>query len=65
MSEDALNHIQEFPFTISQVELPGKDEIFFVYLTEDRLYAGSDILFVYLMSDLTSPLAAYPLGVYC
>ena len=38
----------------------------FVYLSEERLYtAADDTLYVYSMSDLTSPVATYPLCNEC
>jgi hypothetical protein len=50
------------------VDLPkSRDEVFFVYLSGDRLYtAGGDYtLYVYSKSDHRSPIATYPLGGWC
>ena len=38
MSEDALDHIKELPFTTSQIEFPGSVYACFVYLSGDKLY---------------------------
>ena len=48
------------------MDLPGEDYIFFVYLNGDRLYTekGSK-LYVYALSNLSSPIASYPLGDKC
>ena len=49
------------------MDLPeGGNQVFFVYLSEDRLYTEADkTLYVYSMSDLRSPIATYPLGRGC
>jgi hypothetical protein len=64
MSEDAINHLKDLPSTVSQIDLPASQfDVFFVYLSEDRLYTVADqTLFVYSMSDHTSPIATYQLG---
>ena len=38
----SLLHRNDLSCTISQVDLPGKDYVYFVYLSEDRLYAEID-----------------------
>jgi hypothetical protein len=40
MSEDALDHLEELPLIKSQLELPDRITISFLYLTEERLYAA-------------------------
>ena len=67
LSEDALNHFKDLPSTVSQIDLPnGEYQVFFVYLSGDRLYtAGDETLYVYSMSDHTSPIATYQLGGLC
>jgi hypothetical protein len=40
MSEDALDHIMELPFTISQLDLAGRFYVYFVYLGGDKLYTA-------------------------
>jgi hypothetical protein len=49
------------------VDLPEiGNHVFFVHLSGDRLYTEADYtLYVYSMSDLTSPIATYPLGGRC
>jgi hypothetical protein len=49
------------------VDLPESDNVVrFVYLSGDRLYKAADeTLFVYSMSERTSPIATYPLGSSC
>jgi len=65
LSEDALNHLKELPSTVSQIDLP-KGYVCFVYLSGDRLYtAGDETLYVYSVSDHTSPIATYQLGGRC
>jgi hypothetical protein len=68
--EDAVSysllHHEELTSTISQVDLPGDDKVYFVYLNGDRLYTGRGYnLYVYSLSDLSSPIATYPLGDRC
>ena len=67
MSEDALNHLKELPATVSQIDLPESYKaVAFVYLSGDRLYTAADkTLYVYSMSDHTSPIATYQLGGQC
>ena len=60
MSEDALDHIKELPFTTSQLDLPGSGYVHFVYLSGDKLYTAYDeTLYVYLLSKINSPIASY------
>ena len=48
------------------MDLPGNDNVYFVYLNGDRLYTEIDKnLYVYSLSDLSSPIATYPLGGQC
>jgi hypothetical protein len=67
LSEDALNHLKELPSTVSQIYLPESNEpVYFVYLSGDRLYTATDkTLYVYSMSDHTSPIATYQLSGDC
>ena len=60
----SLSHIKELPTTISQIDLPlSYQAVAFVYLSGDRLYTAADeTLYVYSMSDHTSPIATYQLG---
>jgi hypothetical protein len=64
LSEDAVNHLKDLPSTVSQIDLPASQfDVFFVYLSEDRLYTVADqTLYVYSMSDHTSPIATYQLA---
>ena len=63
----SLLHHKELTSTISQVDLPaGDDRVLFVYLNGDRLYTEIvKNLYVYSLSDLSSPIATYPLGGLC
>ena len=67
LSEDALNHLKELPATVSQIDLPESyDKVYFVYLSGDRLYTAADkTMYVYSMSDHTSPIATYQLSKKC
>ena len=67
LSEDALNHLKELPGTVSQIDLPESYyPVAFVYLSGDRLYTAADsTLYVFSMSDHTSPIATYQLGGWC
>jgi hypothetical protein len=40
MSKDALDHIKELPFTTSQLDLPGRGEVNFVYLSGEKLFTA-------------------------
>ena len=68
LSEDALEHIEQLPRTISVFELPGisYEEAHFLLLSGDRLYTtAQETLHVFSMSDFTSPIATYELpGCY-
>ena len=62
----SLLHHDELPSTISQFEPAGDDRVFFVYLNGDRLYTEKgENLYVYSLSDPSSPIATYPLGGKC
>ena len=53
-AEDALDHIQHLPFTISQIDIPYSAN--FVLLSGDRVYTAVDeTIFVYSLGDLTHP----------
>jgi hypothetical protein len=48
------------------VDLPGDLIVCFVYLNGDRLYTETGFnLYVYSLSDFSSPIATYPLGGQC
>ena len=65
----SLLHINDLPFTTSQINLPdgGFDgHVKFVQLNGDKLYTAADkTLYVYLVSDTTSPIATYSLSKVC
>jgi hypothetical protein len=62
----SLLHRNDLPCTTSQVDLPSKNYVTFVYLSEEKLYTEADkTLYVYSLSDLTSPCATYPLDSKC
>lgn len=67
MSEDALKHIEQFPCTISTVELQrGVGTVTFMLLSGDRLfYQSGKLLCVYSVSEITSSLATYDLVDRC
>jgi hypothetical protein len=60
-AEDALDHIQHLPFTVSQIISPRK--VNFMLLSGDRVYSVlDDTLYVYSMIDLIHPIATYPIN---
>jgi hypothetical protein len=62
LSEDAFEHIDELPCTISKFDLPSNDYhgLNFVLLSKDRLYTMADkTLYVFSVSDITSPIATF------
>ena len=62
-AEDALDHIQHLPFTISKIDIPLCADI--VLLSGDRVYTVVDkTIFVYSMGDLTHPVFSHPLDVF-
>jgi hypothetical protein len=67
LSEDALNDLNWLPSTRTQIDLPKSyNQVYFVYLSGDRLYTTKDkTLYVYSMSDHTSPIATYKQGGMC
>jgi len=79
MSKDALKDLEErvshsllhrndLPCTISQAEIPDLESgyVSFVYLSGDKLFtAEGRNLYVYLVSDTTSPIATYSLSDKC
>jgi hypothetical protein len=62
-----VSEIRELPSAISLINLPeSTGTVWFVYLWGDRLYTEADeTLYVYSLSNLTSPSATYPLGNKC
>ena len=67
LSEDAFEHIDELPCTISTVELPEFGfKLFFVLLNGARLYTQADkTLYVFSVRDLISPIMTYELSGDC
>jgi len=63
----SLLHINDLTHNNSQVDLPPESNyVSFVYLSGDKLYtAAYDTLYVYLVSDITSPIATYSLSGEC
>jgi len=62
MSKDPYNDIKDLPFTSSKIDLPEADYVNFVLISEDKLYGGSNSnLYIYSLSDLTSPIATIPI----
>jgi len=62
----SLLHIEDTPSNISQVDLAGRGNVHFVYLSGDRLYTERDkTLLLCSMNDLSSSIATYPLGGQC
>jgi hypothetical protein len=71
-AEDALDHIEDLPFTISQIEFDALSEEddddypLFVHLSGERVFACiRDTLYVYSVSEPSLPIAFYPLGDIC
>ena len=61
MSKDAFDHLE-----VSQLDLPRSSYVFCVYLSGDKLYtAVGKTLYVYLVSDITTPIATYSLSKGC
>jgi hypothetical protein len=63
----SLYHHDDLLTTVSQINLLKGDKIvYFVYLSGERLYSEADkTLYVYSISDHTSPIATYQLGSQC
>jgi hypothetical protein len=63
----SLLHANDLSHSTSQVDLPPCSEIvFFVYLSGDKLFtAAYKTLYVYLVSDITSPISTYSLSNEC
>ena len=63
-SKDALSHIRDLPQTFTKIDFGLRDYPFnLVYLNGDRLYTEvNNDLRVYIINDLTSPIASYPLN---
>jgi hypothetical protein len=62
----SLLHHEEFISAISQLDLPGDDRICFLYMNGDRIYIErGNNLQVYSLSDISSPIAIYPLVGGC
>jgi hypothetical protein len=57
----SLLHKNNLTHTTSQVDLPPSEySVKFVYLSGDKLYtAAYKTLYVYLVNDITSPIATY------
>ena len=70
-AEDALDHIEDLPFTICQIELGAPksyddDLPLLVHLSGERVFACIiDTLYVYFISEPSLPIASYPLGEIC
>jgi hypothetical protein len=60
----SLKHIEEFKCQISPIDLPESDfQVSFIQIFEGRFYLEANkTLFVYSMSDTTSPIDSYPIG---
>jgi hypothetical protein len=63
----SLFHLNDNSSKTSQVDLPSmSDYVYFVYLSGDKLYtSANDTLYVYLVSEITSPIATYLLRGEC
>jgi hypothetical protein len=63
----SLLHRNDLPCTTSQVDLPlDRDYVYFVCLSEEKLFtAAAKTLYVYLLSDTTSPISTYSLSDEC
>jgi hypothetical protein len=65
VSYSLLNH-EELTSAISELDVPEDHYLYFVYLNGDRLYTERCWnLNVFLLSDLSSPIATYPLCGEC
>ena len=63
----SLSRHEDLHTTVSQINLlKGENRVFFVYLSGERLYTeAGKTLYVYSISDHTSPIATYQLGSLC
>jgi hypothetical protein len=59
----SLSHLKDLSTSVSQIDIPESGcTVHFVYLSGERLYTAADeTLYVYSMSDHTSPIATYRL----
>ena len=61
MSKDTFSYIRNLPQTVTQLDVDA--EVKMVCLDKDRLYTEfNEVLHVYLINDLTSPIATYRLN---
>ena len=62
-----LLNANDLPQSTSQVDLPsGDSKVYFLNLSGDKLYtAAYKTLYVYLVDDITSPIATYSLSNWC
>ena len=59
-------HRADLPCKISKVDIPDSGYVFFVYLSGEKVYTAVDkTMYVYLVSDTTSPIATYSLRNVC
>ena len=62
----SLLHRKDLPCTKTQVDIHDNDSVFFVYLSQDKLYTQTDeTLYVYSLDHLTSLCKTYPLDDKC
>jgi hypothetical protein len=62
----SLLHHKELKYTKYQLEPAGDDSIYFVYLNGERVYTErGENLYVYSLSNPSSPIATYLLGDKC
>ena len=62
----SLLHRNDLPSTTFQADLPESDYVFFIYLSEDRLYTEANYtLNVYSLCYFTCPLSTYRLDTRC
>ena len=60
-AEDALDHIEDLTFTVSQIDFLCS--VNFVLLNGDRVYTAiGETLYEYSFRELTHPIATYPLN---
>jgi hypothetical protein len=65
-AEDALDHIEDLPCTISKIDLPRSlMTLTFVLLSGNRVYSVAGYtLYEYSVRELTHPIATYQLNGY-
>jgi hypothetical protein len=71
-AEDALDHIEDLPCTVSQIEFDASGKKhdcnfpFFVHLSGERVFTCIHYtLYVYSVKEFYFPIASYPLGDFC